>query len=168
MPLQNLRIIGIVVLITVVLVVPLVLVGGTGQTPTNESVGSVYSTGGPKCVDAFNTTDVGWIHEVSMGDGYSITSAVIVTHSGSELDATVRNQTDGQYTIQIDANGSTGPRNTTCKSATEIVFATKVPSDFESVTLQVNNHEVKTIPNDDSMPDLYEIPPVINTSTENG
>ncbi|RDI72647.1 hypothetical protein DWB78_13460 [Halopelagius longus] len=131
----------------------------------DDSLGLVYS----KSRTSFPSegeTHSGWVHIVSDGESADLTFDVrLCSELGDvepELTRSVANEFVLRFTVtsgfssETSSGGKTGESR--CGSVTHLVGGADVPSDWETLTVAVNDVEIQTIERSGTMPELRPLP----------
>lgn len=108
----------------------------------------------------------GWVHIVSDGESADLTFDVrFCTELGDvepELTRSIASEVILRFNVTSGSSGgsaSTGATEEThCDSGTHLIGGGNVPSDWETLTVMVNNVEIQTIERSGTMPELRPLP----------
>lgn len=141
---------------------------GSAPTETDESAGSlglVFS----KSRASFPSTEEthsGWVHIVSDGESADLTFDVRLCSELGDVEPELTHSIANEYVLRFNVSGDfdtgTSSSNTTkkprCNSVIHLVGGANVPSDWETLTVAVNNVEIQTIERSGTMPELRPLP----------
>jgi len=131
----------------------------------DESLGLAYSksrTPFPSEREAHS----GWVHIVSDGESADLTfDARLCSEFGEvepELTRSIANEVVLRFNVTSGFSSRTSSSGKTeesqCSSVTHLVGGANVPSDWETLTIAVNNVEIQTIERSGTMPELRPLP----------
>jgi hypothetical protein len=130
----------------------------------DESLGLAYS----KSRTSFPSegeTHSGWVHIVSDGESADLTFDVRLCSELGEIEPELTHSIANEFVLRFNASefssGTSSSRKTEesqCSSVTHLVGGANVPSDWETLTVAVNNIEIQTIERSGTMPELRPLP----------
>ncbi|WP_276301379.1 hypothetical protein [Halorussus lipolyticus] len=145
--------------------------GPTNSGPNPESPPySLSKSGG--CLDV--RPHAGWVHEVAVGDSFAVTlNATVVHDRGATVSTNVSRVAPGAYridlrtvsseTVESDANRTKSPPED-CRVATDLRLGASLPTDYREVEVALDGRTLLTVENEDTAPDLYQLPNPVNAT----
>lgn len=136
---------------------------------SDESLGLAYSenrTSFPSEGEAHS----GWVHIVSDGESADLTFDVRFCSELGEVEPELAHSTANEFVLRFDitsgfSSGTSSSRQfeeSQCSSVTHLVGGANVPSDWETLTVTVNNTEIQTIERSGTVPELRPLPDPIH------
>lgn len=112
----------------------------------------------------------GWVHIVSDGESADLTFDARLCSELGEVKPKVLHSFGNEYALRFDVSaefdGTPSPEQTTsessCGSVTHIVGGVNVPSEWETLVVEVNNTEIQSITRSGTMPELRPLPDPIH------
>ena len=131
----------------------------------DESLGLAYS----KSRTAFPSegeVHSGWVHIVSDGKSADLTFDVRLCNELGEVEPELTHSIANEFVLRFNVtsgfNSGTSSGGKTeesqCSSVTHLIGGADVPSDWETLTVAVNNVEIQTIERTGTMPELRPLP----------
>ena len=146
--------------------------GSTDSGPNPDAPPYSVSKSGGNCLDV--RPHSGWVHEVAVGDSFAVTLNATVVHArGQTVSANVSRLTTGVYRIDLRTvseetrtsdNGRTKSPPADCRVATDLRLATSLPTDYRQFEVTLDGQTVLTVENEDTAPDLYQLPNPMNAT----
>lgn len=141
----------------------------SGTDESDESLGLAYSesrTSFPSEGDAHS----GWVHIVGDGESADLTFDVRLCSELGEVEPELARSIGNEFVLRFDVtsgfssgtSSSWQTEESKCSSATHLVGGSNVPSDWETLTVAVNNTEIQTIERSGTMPELRPLPDPIH------
>lgn len=142
--------------------------GGSDKTPDDTDpsdsanfLGSL-SKGGPS--EFSNSDDVhsGWVHTVADGETYDVTFDVRICHdSREEVEVELYRRATGEYALSFTTDG--GPHGESdCNFGTQINGSGSIPTDFESLSIDANGGNLRTVDREGTFAALHPLPDPID------
>ncbi|WP_135854662.1 hypothetical protein [Halorussus salinus] len=144
---------------------------GSTPGPDPESPPVSVSKSGGSCLDT--RAHAGWVHEVAVGHSFAVTlNATVVHERGRTVDATVTRVTPGAYRIDLrtvpEETRSDEPEDKSppedCRAATDLRVSASLPTDYRSFEVTIDGRTLRTVENEDTTADLYQLPNPINAT----
>jgi hypothetical protein len=131
----------------------------------NESLGLVFSksrTSFPSEEEAHS----GWVHIVSDGESADLTFDVRLCRELGDVEPELTRSIANEFVLRFNVTSefgsgtsSTGKtEESACSSVVHLVGGANVPSDWETLTVAVNDVEIQTIERSGTMPELRPLP----------
>jgi hypothetical protein len=131
----------------------------------DDSLGLGYSksrTSFPSEEDAHS----GWVHIVSDGESADLTFDVRFCSELGSVEPELTRATANEFGLRFgvtsglssDTSSSGNAEGSQCSSVTHLVGGGNVPSDWETLTVSVNEREVQTIERSGTVPELRPLP----------
>ncbi len=125
-----------------------------------ESLGLTYSesrTSFPSEGEAHS----GWVHIVSDGESADVTFDVRLCSELRDIEPELTRSIANEFVLRFNvtsgfSSGTTGESQ--CSSVTHLVGGADVPSEWETLTVAVNNVEIQTVERSGTMPELRPLP----------
>ena len=146
--------------------------GSRSENPSTESA----ADGGEVSLGSYSTSSSsypnerevhsGWVHIVSDGKSADLTfDARLCTELGEvkpELTHSIGNEFVLRFNASAEFSSGTSsdetPEDSQCSSVTRLVGGANVPSNWETLTVAVNNIEIQTIERSGTMPEFRPLP----------
>jgi hypothetical protein len=129
-----------------------------------ESLGLTYSQGSGS-FPSEGESHSGWVHIVSDGESADLTFDVrLCSELGDvepELTHSIGNEYVLRFTVTAEFGEPTASNPTTessCSSVTHLVGGANVPSDWGTLTVAVNDVDIRSIERSGTMPELRPLP----------
>jgi hypothetical protein len=119
----------------------------TNTTDSSDSTNflGALSKGGPSKFSDSNDVRSGWVHTVANGETYGVTFDVRICHNDKdEVKVELYKRTTGEYALSFTTNGGTHGESD-CSFGTRITGSGSIPTDFESLNIDVNGGTLETI-----------------------
>jgi hypothetical protein len=108
----------------------------------------------------------GWVHIVSDGDSADLTFDVRLCDELGDVEPELTHSIGNEYVLRFnvtsefssDTPSSEPTEESRCSSVTRLVGGANVPSDWETLTVAVNNVEIQTIERSGTTPELRPLP----------
>lgn len=131
----------------------------------DDSLGLAYSKGHTS-FPSEEEAHSGWVHIVSDGDSADLTFDVRLCDELGEVEPKLTHSIGNEFVLRFNvtsgfSSGTSSSRTTKesqCSSVTHLVGGANVPSDWETLTVAVNNVEIQTIERSGTMPELRPLP----------
>jgi hypothetical protein len=158
--------IGLVIGGITVSAVPLSAPSQSTEAPSHQTS---YSNTGPSCYDG-NQSNSGWLHVMANGERWAITFDTTILHpEKKEVNLDVFERPTGTYEFAfkiVESDSTPEPRDEDCRIATTLTVVTALEKPDFVVT--VDDRTVQSVDQEDTMPELYQLPNPINASKTNG
>ena len=111
-------------------------------------------------------THSGWVHIVSDGESADLTFDVRLCRTLGDVEPELTHAIANEYVLRFavtaefesDSSGNTATDSAPCSSVTHLVGGANVPSDWETLTVAVNDVEIRSIERSGTMPELRPLP----------
>jgi hypothetical protein len=108
----------------------------------------------------------GWVHIVSDGESADLTFDVRLCSELGEVEPELTRSTANEFVLRFNVtsgfssgtSSSAKTEESQCSSVTHLVGGANVPSNWETLTVSVNNIEIQTIERSGTMPELRSLP----------
>ena len=108
----------------------------------------------------------GWVHIVSDGESADLTFDVRICDELGDVEPELTHSIANEFVLRFNvASGSSSGTSSSgqteeshCSSVTRLVGGANVPSDWETLTVTVNNVEIQSIERTGTMPELRPLP----------
>ncbi|GGN10451.1 hypothetical protein GCM10009021_07870 [Halarchaeum nitratireducens] len=112
----------------------------------------------------------GWVHIVSDGESADLTFDVRLCSSLEDVEPEVIDSSGNEYVLRFEVSADLSGKSvsdestggSTCDSVTRLTGSTNVPSDWETISVRVNNTEVQPVEKSGTMPELRRLPDPIH------
>ena len=138
----------------------------TENTPdeSSDSLGLAYSESS-SAYPSEEETHSGWVHIVSDGDSADLTFDVRFCRGLGDVEPELTRSIADEYVLRFDVSAefssetsSSGGTEAGCHSVTRLVGGANVPSDWETLSVVVDNVKIQTIERSGTMPELRPLP----------
>lgn len=141
----------------------------TGTEEGAESLGLAFSKSRAS-FPSEEETHSGWVHIVSDGKSADLTFDVRICSELGDVEPELTHSIANEYVLRFNTSGgfdSTTLSNDTteesqCSSVIHLVGGANVPSNWETLSVAVNNVEIQTIERSGTMPELRPLPDPIH------
>ena len=151
------------------------MLGGENETSPSdpeagdESLGLAYSQS-QATFPSEQETHSGWVHIVSDGESADLTFDVRVCRTLGDVEPELTSAGGDEYVLRFVVSGDfetdttpgTGTEEPPCRSVTHLVGGANVPSDWGTLSVEVDTTEVQTIERSGTMPELRPLPDPIH------
>lgn len=127
---------------------------------SNESLGVAYAksrTSFPSEEEAHS----GWVHIVSDGESADLTFDVRLCRELGDVEPELTRSIANEFVLRFNVTSGFGSGTTgesQCSSVTHLVGGANVPSEWETLTVAVNDVEIQTVERSGTMPELRTLP----------
>lgn len=132
------------------------------EEPTHQTS---YSSAGPSCYDETQTNS-GWLHVMANGESWAITLETTILHPKDEVvEFEITERPTGTYEIAfvtVESDSTTKRSDKECRTATTFTVATSLERPDFDVTF--DGRTIHSVNQDDTMPELYQLPHPLNAS----
>ena len=130
-----------------------------------DSLGLAYSEGSSS-FPSEGEAHSGWVHIVSDGESADLTFDVRLCSELGDVKPELTHSIANEYVLRFKVTAGFKSETTTskttaespCSSVTHLVGGADVPSDWETLTVTVNNVEIQSIKRSGTMPELRPLP----------
>ena len=132
------------------------------ESPGNSNHLGALSKAGPSEFSDSEDVHSGWLHTVAHGETYDVTFDARICHgSGDAVEVDLFERASDEYALSFTTSG--GPhRKSDCNFGTRLTGSGTIPTDFESITVAVNDETLLTANREGTFPRLHPLPDPID------
>jgi len=136
------------------------------KTPdeSSDSLGLAYSESSSS-YPSEEETHSGWVHIVSDGDSADLTFDIRFCSTLGDVEPELTHSMADEYALRFNVSAefssetpSSTETKTRCTSVTRLVGGANVPSDWETLTVVVNDVDIQTVERSGTIPELRPLP----------
>lgn len=138
--------------------------GGTNRTDSSDGTNylGALSKGSPGEFSNLDDGRSGWVHTVAHGETYGVTFDARICHdAGDEVKVELSEQVSGEYTLSFTTGGGTHG-GSGCNFGTRVNGGGSIPTDFQSLNVDVNGETLETVQREGTMASLQPLPDPID------
>lgn len=132
------------------------------DSPERRSYLGVLSKAGPSEFSDSDDGHSGWVHTVAHGETYDVTFDVRICHDSRDaIEVDLFERASDEYALSFDTGGG-AHRESDCNFGTHVTGSGSIPTDFESLSVTVNDEPLQTMNRDGTLPRLQPLPDPID------